>query len=333
MAYTPRAGRMTEQQRMAAARLIPRLLHRAFLTVLVVCLGLSDGNAQSTQGSALLAYAERLGFTLIPSGSFDDSGIRASCSFAPSGNRTLFSTSSSRGSGLLSADGLSATEIVIQDNGTQGVTCLDKVSISGLSFEEAAIVSAEVEMLGIRSPEQPSITANANSAFEYDWKTLASAVSLEVQVYENSSELGHASIIAGLDGIDFIKLQAIAPQQNQAALNDLIAAGFSSLQIEFVDRGIIEQGLNEEARSSGKTARTMRREAYTTLEQYRSVFDPANETVIGETITLLQNIVLEGGGGKITVEPNRSVKFIEFLNEHTLINLLSEMSITVDRIP
>ena len=122
MAYTLRAGRMTEQQRMAAARLIPRLLHRAFLTVLVVCLGLSDGNAQSTQGSALLAYAERLGFTLIPSGSFDESGIRASCSFAPSGNRTLFSTSSSRGSGLLSADGLSATEIVIQDNGTQGVT-------------------------------------------------------------------------------------------------------------------------------------------------------------------------------------------------------------------
>jgi hypothetical protein len=55
--------------------------------------------------------------------------------------------------------------------------------------------------------------------------------------------------------------------------------------------------------------------------------------VIGETITLLQNIILEGGGGKITVEPNRSVKFIEFLNEQTLINLLSEMTISVERIP
>jgi hypothetical protein len=318
---------------MVQARLILRLLHVIALTGFVVCLGFLVAQAQSTQGPALLAYVERLGFKLSPSGSFDDSGIRANCSFAPSGNRTLFSTSSSRGSGLLSADGLSAVEVVIQDNGTQGVTCLDKVSISGLSFEEAAIVSAEVEMLGIRSPEQPSITANANTAFEYNWKTLESAVSLEAQVYENSSELGYASIIAGLDGIDFIKLQVITPQQNQAALNDLLAAGFSSLQIEFVDRGIIEQGLNEEAKSSGKTARTMRREAYTTLEQYRSVFDPANETVIGETITLLQNIVLEGGGGKITVEPNRSVKFIEFLNEQTLINLLSEMTISVERIP
>ena len=318
---------------MVQARLIPLLLHVIALTGFVVCLGFSVAQAQSTQGSALLAYAERLGFKLSPSGSFDDSGIRASCSFSPSGSRTLFSTSSSRGSGLLSADGLSATEVVIEDNGTQGITCLDKVFISGLSFEEAAIVSAKVELLGIRSPEQPTITANANSAFEYNWKTLGSAVSLEVQVYENSSELGYASIIAGLDGIDFIKLQAFAPQQNNAALNDLLAAGFSSLQIEFVDRGIIEQGLNEEAKSSGKTARTMRREAYTTLEQYRSVFDPANETVIGETITLLQKIVLEGGGGKITVEPNRSVKFIEFLNEQTLINLLSEMTISVDRIP
>lgn len=318
---------------MVQARLIPLLLHVIALTGFVVCLGFSVAQAQSTQGSALLAYAERLGFKLSPSGSFDDSGFRASCSFSPSGSRTLFSTSSSRGSGLLSADGLSATEVVIEDNGTQGITCLDKVFISGLSFEEAAIVSAKVEVLGIRSPEQHSITANANSAFEYNWKTLGSAVSLEVQVYENSSELGYASIIAGLDGIDFIKLQAFAPQQNNAALNDLLAAGFSSLQIKFVDRGLIEQGLNKEARSSGKTARTMRREAYTTLEQYRSVFDPANETVIGETITLLQNIVLEGGGGKITVEPNRSVKFIEFLNEQTLINLLSEMTISVDRIP
>jgi hypothetical protein len=318
---------------MVQARLIPLLLHVIALTGFVVCLGFSVAQAQSTQGSALLAYAERLGFKLSPSGSFDDSGIRASCSFSPSGSRTLFSTSSSRGSGLLSADGLSATEVVIEDNGTQGITCLDKVFISGLSFEEAAIVSAKVELLGIRSPEQPTITANANSAFEYNWKTLGSAVSLEVQVYENSSELGYASIIAGLDGIDFIKLQAFAPQQNNAALNDLLAAGFSSLQIKFVDRGLIEQGLNEEAKSSGKTARTMRREAYTTLEQYRSVFDPANETVIGETITLLQNIVLEGGGGKITVEPNRSAKFIEFLNEQTLINLLSEMTISVDRIP
>jgi len=318
---------------MVQARLIPLLLHVIALTGFVVCLGFSVAQAQSTQGSALLAYAERLGFKLSPSGSFDDSGFRASCSFSPSGSRTLFSTSSSRGSGLLSADGLSATEVVIEDNGTQAITCLDKVFISGLSFEEAAIVSAKVEVLGIRSPEQPTITANANSAFEYNWKTLESAVSLEAQVYENSSELGYASIIAGLDGIDFIKLQAFAPQQNNAALNDLLAAGFSSLQIKFVDRGLIEQGLNKEARSSGKTARTMRREAYTTLEQYRSVFDPANETVIGETITLLQNIVLEGGGGKITVEPNRSVKFIEFLNEQTLINLLSEMTISVDRIP
>ena len=321
------------QQRMAQPGLINHLIHRIFLTALMVCFGFSDGHAQSTQGSALLAYAERLGFKLNPSGSFDDSGIRATCSFSPSSSGTLFSTSRSRGSGLLSADGLSAKEVVIQENGTKDVICLEKVSISGLSFEEAAIVAAEVEAQGIRSPEQPSITANASSTFEYDWKTLASAISLDVQAYENNSELGRASIIAGLDGIDFIKLQAIAPQQNQAALNDLLAAGFSSLEIEFVDRGIIEQGLAEEAKSSGKTTRTIRREVYTTLEQYRSVFDPANQTVIGEAITLLQNIVLEGGGGKISIEPDRSVKFIEFLNEYSLINLLSEMTIVVDRIP
>ena len=310
-----------------------RLPHWMAITAFIACLGYSAAQAQSPQGSSLLAYAERLGFSLNPPGSFDDSAIRASCSFAPSGKSTLFSTSGGRGSGLLSTDGLTAVEVVIQDSGTQSVTCLDKVSISGLSFEEDVIVSAEIDAHGIRSPEQPAATANASCAFEYDWKTLASTISLEVQVYQDDSELGRASILAGLDGIDFIKLQAIAPQQSQAALNDLLAAGFSSLQFEFVDRGIIEKGLAEEARSSGKTPRTMRREAYTTLEQYRSIFDPANQTAIGETITLLQNIILDGGGGTITVEPDRSIKFIEFLNEHTLVNLLSEMTISVDRIP
>ncbi len=323
---------MTEQQKMIQPLLF-RLPHNMAVIAFVACLVLSTAHAQSPQGSALLAYAERFGFKLSASGSFDDTAIRANCSFLPSGNRTLFSTDTSRGSGLLSTDGLSAVEIVVQDNGTQNVTCLNKISISSLSFEEAAIVSAQVDMQGIRSPEQPAVSANATIAFEYDWKTLASAISLDVQFYEDESELGRATISAGLNGIDFIKLQGTASRQNQAALNDLLAAGFSRFQIEFMDRGIIEQGLAEEARSTGKTPRTMRRETYTALEQYRSVFDPANQTAIGETISLVQDIILDGGGGTITIEPDRSIKFIELLNESTFIDLLSEMTISVERIP
>ena len=316
-----------DNARMSRRRALRTLLLVGFVSFM------ASGACAAPDGN-LVQMLQRYGIRLSEVAPFDDGQSRQTCGFGSSSSgRTYFTTDRGRASGVFSSDRTSATELVFEDTGTADVLCIAEAEVKNLTFEESAIVSSEVTVIGVKSPERPEFDISAAGSFQYDWKTVNSEISFEVQVDQQGNEIGRIGVWTALNGIDFIKLQLTPPNQSQTGLNDLLAAGLSGLQIEFVDRGLVELALQEEETKTGKTPRTARREAYTALEQYRSVLDPENLTVIGKTFRVFQDTILDGGGGKITVEPQRDIKFFEFLNDQTLINLIPELNVSAERIP
>ena len=167
----------------------------------------------------------------------------------------------------------------------------------------------------------------ASVGFAYDWKKVTTEIELRMQINLPGTEIGRLALSTKVNGIDLIALQ----EKNVTTLNisNFLVAGISFLEVEFIDRGVIELVLAEQAKSIGKTTRSLRREAYTNLEQYRSLLDSKNETVIGETLRIFQDTITEGGGGKITMAAERDIKFLELLND---INVIDEFEIMTERI-
>ena len=299
----------------------------AIVTVLL------PNSANSALNNNLVALLRMYGINLLQTPPFDDQNSREACGFeGTSDNRTYFSTDHDKISGILNADGTTATEVVIVNSATMDTFCISNAALSNLNYEETAFTNADLSLDGIHSSKKSDFIASTQVEFKYDWKTLGTELSFNFKIEKENTELGHLNVWTSLSGIDFIKLQMTPPDQNQTGLADFMAAGLSGLHIEFVDRGIVELALQEAAKNSGKTPRTARRETYTAMEQYCTLIDPNNQTAIGNTFKVLEDTIVDGGGGKITIDPPREIKFLELLNEQSLINIIPELNISSERI-
>ena len=283
-----------------------------FITFVILVVASQAALSKDSPASAVF-------FTTNETSPINDTKEREACGFKFEPKRRYFTFDQGTVSAVI--EGQTAVDIIFKE------LCIGKITATQIAFEEDALVSINASLENISFSKNSLIKMTASVGFAYDWKKVTTEIELRMQINLPGTEIGRLALSTKVNGIDLIALQ----EKNVTTLNisNFLVAGISFLEVEFIDRGVIELVLAEQAKSIGKTTRSLRREAYTNLEQYRSLLDSKNETVIGETLRIFQDTITEGGGGKITMAAERGIKFLELLND---INVIDEFEIMTERI-
>jgi hypothetical protein len=214
------------------------------------------------------------------------------------------------------------------------VHCYDRVELADLSFEDGAVIGAKLTIED-RIPHMDLVSVS-KVTFGYEWRRMATRVDLELDLREIKTKKSFTlSTALKLGGIDFIALQENKSNQPASPLA-FLTASLQSLHLKFYDRGLRDIFLERVARETGSTSRRLQREAYATLEQVRQVLDVTGNQILGDAIGVIQDAIVDGGGGEILIEPSRPVTALEFLalvQTDNLETILGSINMTSKRLP
>lgn len=246
--------------------------------------------------------------------SFDDAEQRGRCGFGAAAGRPVFMKSAKawmsgfveRPAGTGAQGGLVLRNVVWIDPASRKATCHDHVVVRKLKFEEEHVVGGEVEFFARRSDLVPHV---ATVSFDYDWRRVETRLDLNVALLDPANiqnRIGRAYFTITSGGLDLIEAQKMKTR-------DIPFLNFSlrGTRVHFEDKGVVGVLYQKLAAETGATSRTLRREHYTVLEQWRARMASVPE--IARLIRQAQDIVVGEGSGlfDFSFNPARELRIDE----------------------
>jgi hypothetical protein len=281
--------------------------------------------SETREWKTIQSISKIYGFSIKQGIPFEDQTYRRECNFSQNaGEKIYFYSENWKASGFFKRQSyllsrqyeISFVDIVFIENSSNKSECYSSLSLKDLRYEEQYLIGARIEGESLSHKELPH---KMSASFSYDWKTLRSHFEISVEAFsieKNNKLIGSANVVFGIGGLDFIKLQ-------QSKESNYLSLGLVKLEAAFTDKGILTLIYQELSKEQNQSVQSLKRDHYSSIESWRALFDPTNNSVIGATLSGMQSILFDGGTIKISFTPAREIKWLEFLNEQVILELLT----------
>ncbi len=263
---------------------------------------------------------------------FPDQAERAACGYgAPTGQQIHAAAWGWKFAGPAEPRGLVLREFIAIDAQNE-VQCFDSIEVGDLNFEESAVIGGRIALRN-RIPTR-DLASSTTITFGYEWRRMATRLSMDFEAsHIGSGKSLSISTALGLGGIDVISLQENKASQNPLAF---LTASLQSFSLRFYDRGLRDVIFENIARETGESSQRLTRQAHSKLEQTRQLLDATGNQVLGAAISVVQDTIVDGGGGEIQIAPKQPVTMIELfggLQTQSFDSIFEAMNMTSTRLP